>query len=232
MHSIIGHRGAMTYAVENTVSSIYAVKALNHNWIEADVLLTKDKVPIMFHDETLDRLTHAIGNLNSYNYDELKNIELKNTKNKIPLLSEFVEKCDKLKINIMLELKTCHNEHHLVNKVVEIIKKIKNIIIITCSYSKRILAYLNILYPNNSYTYIVDEIPYDWYETVKKYKCCGISINYNCNELNDIKLCCDKIPTYCFTINTKNDYDNIKKINIKGIITDKPEIFYPNISHK
>lgn len=101
-----------------------------------------------------------------------------------------------------------------------------------CTYSKRILAYLNLLYPNNSYIYIVDEIPDNWYETVKKYKCCGISISYNCNELKDIKLCCDKIPTYCFTINTKNDYDNIKKINIKGVITDKPEIFYPNISHK
>ena len=173
MHSIIGHRGAITYAVENTISSIYAVKALNHNWIEADVLLTKDKVPIMFHDETLDRLTDTTGNINSYNYDELKNIKLKNTKNKIPLLSEFVEKCDKLKINIMLELKTCYDEYELVNKVVEIIKKFKNIIIITCSYSKRILAYLNLLYPNNSYTY--------------------------------------------------------KKIKIKGVITDKPEIFYPKI---
>lgn len=232
MHNIIGHRGAITYAVENTISSIYAVKALNHNWIEADVLLTKDKIPIMFHDETLDRLTDTTGNVNSYNYDELKKIELKNTKNKIPLLSDFVEKCDKLKINIMLELKTCHNEYQLVNKVVEIIKQFKNIIIITCSYSKQILSYLNLLYPNNNYIYIVDEIPDDWYETVQVYKCAGISINYNCNSLNNIKLCCDKIPTYCFTINTIEEYNNIKKINVKGIITDKPEIFYPKISHK
>ena len=59
----------------------------------------------------------------------------------------------------MLELKTCHNEYQLVNKVIEIIKQFKNIIIITCSYSKRILSYLNLLYPNNSYIYIVDKIP-------------------------------------------------------------------------
>jgi glycerophosphoryl diester phosphodiesterase len=232
MHNIIGHRGAITYAVENTLSSIYAVKVLNHNWIEADVMLTKDKIPIMFHDETLERLTYTTGNVNSYNYDELKNLELKNTKNKIPLLSDFVEKCDKLKINIMLELKTCHNEYQLVNKVVEIIKKIKNIIIIICSYSRRILSYLNLLYPNNNYIYIVDKIPDDWYEIVKIYKCAGISINYNCNSLNDIKLCNDKIPTYCFTINTKREYDKIKKINVEGIITDKPELFYPKISDR
>jgi glycerophosphoryl diester phosphodiesterase len=231
MHSIIGHRGAITYAVENTISSIYAVKALNHNWIEADVMLTKDKVPIMFHDETLDRLTNIKGNINNYNYNELKNIKLKNTNNKIALLRDFIEKCNELKINIMLELKTYNeNEYQLVNNVVEIIKKINNIIIFTCSYSKKILEYLNLLYPNKNYIYIVDEIPDDWYETLQKYKCNGISVNYDSNDLIDIKLCSDKIPTYCFTINTKKDYNNTKKINIKGIITDKPELFYKNIT--
>jgi len=228
MH-IIGHRGAITYAVENTISSIYAMKVLNNDWIEADVMLTKDKIPIMFHDENLDRLTYRTGNVNSYNYNELKNIELKNTNNKIPLLSDFIEKCEELKINIMLELKTCQNEYELVIKVIELIKNIKNIIIITCSYSERILEYLNLLYPNNSYIYIVDKIPDDWYEKVQRYKCNGISINYNSNELKNIKLCSDKIPTYCFTINKIDDYCKIKNMNIKGIITDKPEIFNKKI---
>ena len=51
MYDIIGHRGAITYAHENTLSSVYALKFINCKWIEADVLLTKDEIPVMFHDK-------------------------------------------------------------------------------------------------------------------------------------------------------------------------------------
>ena len=45
-----------------------------------------------------------------------------------------------------------------------------------------ILKYLNIIYPNNDYIYIVDKIPYNWYKTIQKYRCQGIFINYYNNK--------------------------------------------------
>lgn len=231
MCNIIGHRGAITYAPENTISSIYALTKIKCKWIEADVILTKDEYPIIFHDEKLDRLTNFKGSVNKYNYNEIKDVKIKNSNCKIPSLKEFIEKCSELSINIMLELKIYHNEEkQLVNKVIDIIKNYNSIYINICSYSIKVLQYLNIIYPNNDITYIVDKIPDNWYDIIKENKCYGISINYDYNSLNDIKLCSDKIPTYCFTINKCHDYNNIVNSGIKGIITDIPELFIKDIT--
>ena len=129
MCSIIGHRGAITFKPENTISSIIQLKDINCCWIEADVVLTKDKFPIMFHDESLDRLTNSKGLVRDYNYDEIKDLNINNTNEKIPLLKDFIDKCCELSINIFLELKAYNNDEIiLVNKVVEIIRNIEGII--------------------------------------------------------------------------------------------------------
>ena len=49
----IGHRGARGIAPENTLKSIY--KAIEHHAdeVEIDLRVTKDHVPILFHDESL-----------------------------------------------------------------------------------------------------------------------------------------------------------------------------------
>jgi hypothetical protein len=47
---VIGHRGAKTVAPENTLASILAAKACGCTWVEVDVMLTKDKVPVIHHD--------------------------------------------------------------------------------------------------------------------------------------------------------------------------------------
>jgi len=226
MHNIIGHRGAISFACENTISSIIAAKKINSNTIEADVLLTKDKIPIMFHDENLDRLTNMQGNVCDYNYDEIKDVILKDSNDKIPLLVDFLNKCRELCISLMLEIKNYGNDEKIVVKqVTDIVKIYTDIEIVICSYSIKILKYLNILYPNNNYIYIVDKIPYNWYKSIQKYRCRGIFINYYDNNIADIKLCANKIPTYCFTINKIEDYNTLSNTKIKGIITDKPELF-------
>ena len=47
---VIGHRGAKAVAPENTLASIRAAKACGCTWVEVDVMLTQDKVPVIHHD--------------------------------------------------------------------------------------------------------------------------------------------------------------------------------------
>lgn len=226
MYDIIGHRGVISFAPENTIASIIAARKINCNCIEADVILTKDNIPVIFHDRKLDRLTNHKGNICDYNYYEIKDIILKNTTERIPLLVDFLNKCSELSMNLMLELKNyTNNKRIMVKKIAKIIKNYNNITIFTCTYSKKILKNLNILYPNNNYIYIVDKIPDNWYENIQKYKCHGLFINYKENDIETIKSCAKTIPTYCFTINKIEDYNNLIDTDIKGIITDKPELF-------
>merc|ERR1711966_460023 len=154
--------------------SLEYFKPLKLNWIEVDVIMTKDGKPIIFHDKKLDRVSNFQGEVNKLTYNQLKSVDigykyaLTFTGERIPLLSEFIEKCKKLSINIFLELKNYYNnELHFVNNVLEIIKDCDNIKIIPCSYSRKIIKYINELYPNIQKSFIVDEIPNDWYDFVK-----------------------------------------------------------------
>lgn len=58
---IIGHRGAAGHAPENTLAAFRAAAALGVRWVEFDVRLSRDRRPVVFHDERLERTTGARG---------------------------------------------------------------------------------------------------------------------------------------------------------------------------
>ena len=70
------HRGASEYAPENTLSSFYLGLLQGANGIETDVQKTKDGVLVLFHDDTLDRVSNKQGKLCDYTWDELKDAEI------------------------------------------------------------------------------------------------------------------------------------------------------------
>lgn len=72
------HRGASTYAPENTFSSFYLGYRMGANGIETDVQRTKDGVLVLFHDDTLMRVTGQEGAVADYTYDELRNFRVRN----------------------------------------------------------------------------------------------------------------------------------------------------------
>lgn len=54
---VIGHRGAAAYAPENTLASFREARRRGATWVEIDVKLTADGVPIVMHDDSLKRTT-------------------------------------------------------------------------------------------------------------------------------------------------------------------------------
>ncbi|MGH7097178.1 MAG: glycerophosphodiester phosphodiesterase [Stellaceae bacterium] len=58
---VIGHRGAAASAPENTLAAFSRARALGVRWVEFDVRLTADEVPILLHDARLERTTDGRG---------------------------------------------------------------------------------------------------------------------------------------------------------------------------
>lgn len=69
---VIGHRGAAGHAPENTLPSLIKAHELGVSWVEFDVKLSGDDVPVLFHDNTLDRNTNGRGPIADQNLRELK----------------------------------------------------------------------------------------------------------------------------------------------------------------
>ena len=54
---LIGHRGVKNLKPENTLESITKAFDLGLECVEIDVKVSKDSIPLLLHDDTLDRTT-------------------------------------------------------------------------------------------------------------------------------------------------------------------------------
>jgi glycerophosphoryl diester phosphodiesterase len=83
---IIGHRGARAVEPENTLRAIReGMKCADYT--EIDARLSKDRIPVIIHDATLDRTTDGTGPVGSYTARELRKFEAGKGE-KIPTLEE------------------------------------------------------------------------------------------------------------------------------------------------
>lgn len=107
----IAHRGLHDVSkgiYENTLSAARAAVAGGYN-IELDIQPSSDMVPMVFHDYELERLTRESGDTRSVAAKTLSNIFIKDTKDKIPTLEEFLGVIDG-KVGLVIELKGRKNE--------------------------------------------------------------------------------------------------------------------------
>lgn len=72
---IIGRRGACGYAPENTLESIKSAAGLGVEWVQMDVKLSADNVPVLFFDDTLERTTNGAGAFADKSLEELEGLD-------------------------------------------------------------------------------------------------------------------------------------------------------------
>lgn len=116
----IAHRGYPAKYPENTLSSFQAALDYNFTHVELDVHLTKDGVPVVIHDFSVERMTGVKGMVNEFSLDELQLLKIGKDE-KIPTLKEVLNLL-KGEINILVELKQAGDLYEgLEEKVIETI---------------------------------------------------------------------------------------------------------------
>jgi glycerophosphoryl diester phosphodiesterase len=72
---IIAHRGYSARAPENTAAAVEAAVAAGADAMEFDLHVTRDGIPVLFHDETLDRTTDGHGPLRACTFAEISGLD-------------------------------------------------------------------------------------------------------------------------------------------------------------
>lgn len=72
---VIGHRGAAAYAPENTLEGLREAARRGAGWVEFDVKLTADGVPVLFHDDTLERTTNGKGEVAATSLERIRGLD-------------------------------------------------------------------------------------------------------------------------------------------------------------
>lgn len=101
------HRGASEYTPENTMLAFYTGMYMGANGIETDVQRTKDGVLVLFHDETVDRVTDGSGALADFTLAGLQqlNVAKNGLVDKIVVFEDFLQHFAFRDIVFAIELK-------------------------------------------------------------------------------------------------------------------------------
>ena len=94
-------------APENSMAAFR--KAIEAGYgMEMDVQLSKDRIPVVFHDETLNRVCGVDGNVRDYTYEELQQFSLCKSAERIPKFADFLELVNG-QVPLIIEIKIHEN---------------------------------------------------------------------------------------------------------------------------
>ena len=101
------HRGASEYLPENTLLSFYTGVFMKANGVETDVRRTKDGVLVLFHDNTLERVTGDPRSVEECTLAELMELDVKKDgyTDKIAVFEDFLQKFAHRDLIFAIELK-------------------------------------------------------------------------------------------------------------------------------
>ena len=107
---IWAHRGASGHAPENTLAAFELAEELGADGIELDVQLTRDGIPVVIHDERVDRVADGTGLVRDFTLQELRGLNVNKNfpaygRTEIPTLSEVYDWIKHTDLTVNLELK-------------------------------------------------------------------------------------------------------------------------------
>lgn len=118
------HLGENT-APENSMAAFNLAVEKNYG-IELDVQLSKDGIPLVFHDSSLKRVCGVDKYLDELTFHELRELNLFNSNERIPSFTEVLELVNG-KVPLIIELKTRSNNISVCPLVAEILDNYKGI---------------------------------------------------------------------------------------------------------
>lgn len=146
--SYIAHRGFHSLDKSIPENSLLAFKkAIDYGYsIELDINILKDGNVVVFHDENLKRMCKKDIKLTEVTYDQIKNLNLLNTNERIPLLTDVLSLVDG-KVPLLIELKPKGDIYRLCEAFMILIKGYQGKYAIQ-SFNPKVLNWFRKNYPD------------------------------------------------------------------------------------
>lgn len=233
---LIGHRGVKDLCPENTLESILKAFDLGLSFVEIDVKISKDRVPILLHDDTLDRTTNGSGLAIDYDYENIKKLDAgkffykENTNIFVPKLEDILSLCTNNNGNLNIELKPNKKfEKENVYQIYKITKNINQIDIFFSSFDMISILEISKLYPQSIRSFLLDDFKeYNIDDLISisinhDLKICGLNIDLvNADIIKKIKESNMAITVYSDKNINLSSANDIFSIGVDSIFVDNP----------
>jgi len=222
---VTAHRGSSMHYPENTMQAFTMAKNANADYIELDVQMTKDSIPIIMHDASLSRTTGLKKHVWEVTYDEIKDLDNGSWFNpkfkhqKIPTLEEVLIFAKQNHIKLNIELKSTGHEKDFEKVIIDKILEydFENDSIIT-SGDYSILENVKKYNPDIKTAYIMSIA----YGNIFDFKDAdGYSIEATFITKDLVSKCHNRGKfILAWTVNNKENINKMIDLNVDNIITD------------
>jgi glycerophosphoryl diester phosphodiesterase len=231
---VIGHRGAKAYAPENTLASIHAAADLGIEWVEVDVKLTKDGMPVIFHDEELERCTDGKGLMKDMDYEQVSELDAGGwfgedfRGEKIPPLEQLIKTVLARGLGVNLEIKPCPGREIETAEVALDVAAclwpddlppplISSFQVESLEAARRSKG----LWPRG---FLIDEYRADWREIARELRAETVNINGRTSTPEQIA---DYVrfgkPVLAYTINDTEEAAALLRQRVESVFSDRPD---------
>lgn len=246
---VMGHRGAKALAPENTLSSMKAAAAAGATWVEFDVMLTGDRRPVLFHDDTLIRTTGRKGAMAKTPFAEVTALDaslgfarrygLRRAEDfygredcRVPSLEDTVACLLDLNLTPNVEIKPTRG---LAAETAEVALTMllelwpaDRLPPLISSFERKSLAAARNVAPHWPRGLLAEDFPRDWRRAMADLDCYSMHLDWQRTRRVDVAAV--KAAGYAFAVYTVNGVRAGRRLLDKGVdclITDRPDLLIP-----
>jgi glycerophosphoryl diester phosphodiesterase len=219
----IAHRGYPVNYPENTLSSFQAAIDLGFTHMELDVHMSKDGIPVVMHDHTIDRMTNGSGEIRSYTLAELKEFTVGKNE-KIPTLKEALEVA-KDRIIVSIELKKPKLYPGIEQKLYDLIDELNMLDqVYVISFNHDSLRILRSISTDIQIGPLVNKVRLSHFRLMEKLNAEYFAVNFNSIKEKHIRKCEEMgVQLVVWTVNTVEQMKSIKQYPSILVTTDELE---------
>lgn len=241
---VIGHRGAAAYAPENTLDGIHTAADMGIEWVELDVKITKDDVPIIFHDDDLARTTNGSGLIAETTYEDIRQLEAGSwyaesfTGTKIPTLEEALEEIINRGLGLNLEIKPCQGrEKDTTEAALDVLSTFwdDHDHLLISSFQNLALEVARDIAPDWHYGYLIgghshEDLPDNWLEIADYLDVKTVNLGSNLITQEIIQEVIDKdLSPLVYTVNEPSDARLFQSWGVQTFFSDEPDVIAENL---
>lgn len=232
--AVIGHRGAAGHAPENTLAGIREAARLGAKWVEFDVRLSADGVPVLMHDDTLDRTTDESGPVDGRDVAELRALDAgrwfhdRFTGEAIPTLQETIALLAALGLGANVEIKpspgreaaTGHAVGHLLREAWPGVLPPP----LVSSFAAPSLAAAREAAPDIARGLLIRSVDGNWAESMRALGCATLHCGHRrLTRARVAEIRRAGYPLLAYTVNDRARAETLFDWGATAVITDRPD---------
>lgn len=223
---VIAHRCGGTLAVENSLAGLAAAARLGCRGVEFDVMLSADGVPVLMHDDTVDRTTDGTGAVRRLTLAQLRALRVGDEP--VPLLSEVLRRCAELGLWANIELKTVAggDDAELGSTIGQMLAREWNGHGVISSFSMAALLAAQSQASRHACALLFEALPGDWRELVGATGAIGVHLEAVRFDPGDgAALRAAGLAVACYTVNDRAMAMALHAAGVAAVFTDRPDLF-------